>query len=178
MQTSSINTEFISLAELVRHHSQAYERMPVPIQTALRRSVWLTLITEVVSLLILTIVPQDFWLNTVQGGGFFVFQFMADITNGLLHFTHALLPWLLILNITNLFLTMVVLTISFAMLIPAKEPIHWLAAANAVPAVFNAFITGGTAVILVTVIVVNIIIWIIIIGVCLVVFGVILGSIH
>lgn len=162
-----MSLSYISLDQLLQE-SQVYERMPQFIQSGLRKSVWLTLITQVVAIVILIAIPERIWLTRFPEGEFFNGSFflgpMAGIMNNTVAFGYKVLPYLLIANLLNLFLTLLILSISLAMLLPVREPVHWLATANAIPAIINAFIFIFSVIVLAGVIIISALIWLIIIG--------------
>jgi hypothetical protein len=153
--------EFISLAQLVRE-APVYERLPQPLRAGLRQSVWWTLVTQVALLVFLIFVQPRIGMVFVQPEGFFLGP-SADIANSILMFGYRAMPWLIILNLANLFLTLAVLTLSLWMMQGVREPVHWLAAANAIPAGINMVLSGLFFGALAFIIVVLVIIWIILI---------------
>jgi hypothetical protein len=151
--------EFISLAQLLKH-SQIYERMPQLIQAGLRRSVWLTLSTELILLALFMLVPLHVWLTPVQAGGFFI-EPMIGVTNTLLNLVATIVPYLVLVTLINLFFTLLILSLSLFMLLPVREPIHWLAALNSLPCWINIIVMGTFAVLVSTLVVVNIVLWVV-----------------
>ncbi|MBN2303382.1 MAG: hypothetical protein JXQ72_02820 [Anaerolineae bacterium] len=167
--------EYISLAQLI-HRAPVYERLPKLLQDALRRSVWLSLITEVALLLVLVWMPHHVFQTRLHQGGFFLLEPTVDLSNQLFKIGYEALPYLFLINLGNLFLLLLVLTISLGMMIPAREPVHWLAAANAVPAAISVAMLAAVIIVLVAVVIINLVAWAIIIFVVLSVIGAVLGS--
>jgi len=177
--------EYISLAQLLQD-SPVYERLPQPIQAGLRHSVWLTLITQLALLIFLIFVEpghhdaQSRLLHlhrSIHSSGFFLGP-SADIAGSIVMFAYQAVPYVILLGLANLFLTLLVLTLSLWMVQSVHEPVHWLAAVNSVPAVINIFVVGAIAFLLAAIVVVLIIVWAVIIMVALsILFGVITGSI-
>ncbi len=162
--------EFISLSQLLRG-SRVYERLPQPLQDALKRSVWYTLITEIAALSLFIFLPNHIWWTHVQPGGFFLGP-SVDITNAMLDIAVVVLPYLMVINLFNLFLTLSILTVSLLLMGPVHEPFHWLATANALPAGLNIVLTTITVGFLAIIVIINAIIWVIIITVAIsLIFG-------
>lgn len=157
--------EFISLAQLVRE-SPVYERLPQPIRAGLRYSIWWTLVTQVALLCFLVFVQPSIGMVFVPSGGFFL-EPSPDIANTILMFAYQAMPYLIVLNLANLFLTLSVLTLSLWMMQSVREPIHWLAAANSIPALINLALVGVFVGLLAAIIVVLVIIWFIIITIAI-----------
>jgi len=152
--------QHISLNALLKDAGN-YHQMPIAFQQVLKRSVWLTLITEVILLVIFIAVPHQTFFIQIQHGGFWLIG--ADLINGIFRFAYTLLPYLALLNLANLFLTLCVMTISLGTLFPIRIRYHWLAMANAFP-------TGGTvisvsiiAILVGVAIFINLMIWLVII---------------
>jgi hypothetical protein len=82
-------------------------------------------------------------------------------------FAYQAVPYVILLGLANLFLTLLVLTLSLWMVQSVHEPVHWLAAVNSVPAVINIFVVGAIAFLLAAIVVVLIIVWAVIITVAL-----------
>lgn len=165
--------QHISLASLLKNAGH-YHQMPVQLQQMLKRSVWFTLFTEIVLLGIFVFVPHHVFYVQIQEGGFWLVG--ANIINTIFRFLYLLLPYLALLNLVNLFVTLCIMTISLATLLPIRIRYHWLAVANAFP-------TGGTiisisiiAILVGIAIVINLIIWFIIICLVIGVIGAILGG--
>lgn len=157
-----MTVEYVSLHHLAQRMG-VYESMPVPIQQALRRSVILTLITNVVAIPFLWLAPSLVRaVYPVSSEGFFIW-FTADVVNFLLRLSSHLSGYLLALNILSLVLVGVVLLVSRGMEKPAGEPVHWLGWFAAFPSgitIISAAIVMG---LFVAIVVVAIIIWVIII---------------
>lgn len=151
--------EFISLAQLLKN-SQIYERMPRPIQAALKQSVWLTLVTELLVLGLFILVPSHIWSIEVQAGGFFI-EPMIGITGAAFRVIVTILPYVIALTLINLFCTLLILSISLFMILPVREPVHWLAALNSVPAWLNIILAGILGVLFGVLTVINIVLWVV-----------------
>lgn len=166
--------EYLSLSQLLRG-ARVYERLPQPLQQALKRSVWYTLITELAALSLFIFLPRDIWWVRVQPGGFFLGP-TVDITNTLLDAAVVVLPYLMVINLFNLFLTLTILTVSLLLIQPVHEPFHWLATLNALPAGLNIVVTSITIGFFALIIIINLIIWAIIISFILGVIAALLSS--
>jgi hypothetical protein len=149
----------ISLDELARRMKD-YDRMPIAVQTALRKSVAITLASNVVSIPLL-------WLATYNLSSTYPVQsFFFVITGGLIDFLLRLADgvsaYLLALNIISLLLVGTVLAVSRAFTRPVREHYHWMAWLAAIPTglsiVSAAIITG----LVILVVLLTLIIWIVI----------------
>ncbi len=153
--------EFISLEQLVRE-APVYERLPQPIRAGLRLSIWWTLFTQVVLLAFLIFVQPQIGMIFVPRGGFFLDP-SPEIANSILLFAYQSIPYLIIFNLINLFLTLAVLTMSLWLMQGVREPVHWLATVNGIPAILNIGYVGLIVAVLGVIVVILTIIWIIII---------------
>ena len=172
MKTENVQlnkTEYISLSELAGNF-KIYERLPLPIQKALKKSIWITVIIDLVCIPILIALPG--WIQSVvplQPNGFFIW-FTSDVANFVLGIASDLKDILLVLNIVSLALCIVVLIASTAMTKPAVESFHWLALLGVFPSGVSAFTALILTAFFLAAIALAIIIWIIIITVVITVF--------
>lgn len=158
--------EYISLGAL---RLAVYEHLPQPIRAWLRRSIWYTLFTELVSITIMLLIPDSIWDHRFSQGGFLLGP-SADIVNGLLAFSYRALPYLLIFNLLLLFLTLALITISLGTSLMMQVSMQRLIVVNAVPALVNLFVVGAVMGIFAVIIVVLLIVWAIIIMILITVF--------
>ncbi|MFQ3536937.1 MAG: hypothetical protein SNJ58_13795 [Aggregatilineales bacterium] len=119
-----------------------YERLPLPIRGWIRHSVFLTLATSTVSLLVLLLIPDEVvegvWLRHGFWHAFFgVLEQAQAAVDLLLDFAAILYPHLIVLNAFNLLSTMALLTFTLGTLRGGSEPVQALIAANAVPSVLS-----------------------------------------
>ncbi|NMC77988.1 MAG: hypothetical protein GYA59_01395 [Chloroflexi bacterium] len=155
-----MSADYISLATLAQR-MDIYERMPIPLQDGLRKSVQITLITNLVCipLLGLQIIPNiAAWL----GYSFFALPVIEPVAYTLVSLIWRFSGPLLILNIASLVLVLLVLAISVGMTRPVGEPIHWLAWGAAIPSGISAVSFATLAVLFVLLVVVTLLIWIVI----------------
>jgi hypothetical protein len=156
--------EYLSLSQLLQG-TRIYERLPQPLQEALKRSVWYTLVTQLIVLTLFILLPRHIWWARIQPGGFFILEPTVHITNSVLDVAVQLLPYLIVVSLFNLFLTLTILTVSLLLTQPVHEPFHWLAALNAVPAGLNAGVISIITIFAVIIIIINLIAWVIIISI-------------
>lgn len=167
-RTSPFDTEFISLASLMKN-TDLYESLPVLIQDNLKRSVWWTLLVDILFL-------TAAWLlgpmsqHYVTSPGFFIVTPLAILYNAGIATLDILMPALIVINLGSLLVTLVVLLLSAFMTQPVHEPVHWLAMVASAP----TMLTFGTAVVagvlVGTAIAIATIIWLIVFAIGFLVF--------
>jgi len=171
-----MSTDYISLATLAQR-MDIYERMPISLQNGLRKSIQITLITNLVCvpLLGLRIIPNIAqWLGDLD---FFALPVIESIASVLISVIGHLSVPLLILNIISLILVLLVLMISLGMTKPVEESIHWLALSAAIPSGISAFSFTTLVILFVLLVSVTLLIWIVLLYIFLTVFFFILGAI-
>ncbi len=165
------NLEYISLGAL---KLDIYERLPLPIRGWVRRSVFWTLLTSTVSLVILLLIPDTALYDLRLDGGFF------EPTKGIVYWLFdvglILYPYLIVLNAFNLLLTMALLTFTLGTLRGGSAPLQSLIVANGVPAVLSLVSLGVFIGLFLLITIVTIIIWIVIITIVLSVIFAVLGG--
>jgi hypothetical protein len=169
-----MNAEYTSLAHLARQ-AQVYEHMPLPIQRALRRSVWISLVTQITSILFITLIPSEWLLRGVSGNGVF-FHPIDKFINAILQFSYELSPYLLAINGISLVLTCLILAYSLFMTKPVQEPIHWLAALQSLPTGATIIVTVIELGLLVALIIVTAVVWLVLMIIIFTVLNSALGS--
>lgn len=78
-----MDMQHVSLAALLRD-ARDYDQMPIFFQQTLRLSVWITLITEIVFLIVFIVIPHDALNFRVSKGGFIILG--GDIINNIIIF--------------------------------------------------------------------------------------------
>jgi len=166
----------LSLDDLLRQHVRSYAVWPEPLQALLKRSVLLTLLTEVGLLLAFVFVPPNVWTLLVvqEQGGFFLVG--GDYLNTITAFGYQALPYLVLLNLVMLFVTLMILTLTLFMTMPVPILMHRLAAAHVFPTMLSWGSLLVLAVCFAVAIVINLVIWVIIIWLTLTVIWVFLSS--
>lgn len=157
-----MNMQHVSLASLLQN-TRNYNRMPILFQQLLKRSVWITLITEVALLGVFIIVPHEYLTFRVSEGGFILIG--AEIINSLLAFVYQALPYLALINLVNLFVTLLIMSLSLGMLLPVRLGYHYLAAANVIPTGASILSMAFVTLLLVLAFAINLIIWFFIISI-------------
>jgi len=164
-----MSVEYVSLYHVAQRMG-VYESMPVPIRDALRHSVTLTLITNIVAIPFLWLAPSLVGaVYPVSSDGFFIW-FTADVVNFLLRLSYHLSDYLLVLNILSLVMIGLVLLISRGMEKPVSEPVHWLGWLAAFPSGITVISAAIIAGLFIAIVVVAIVIWIIIITLTIIFF--------
>lgn len=165
--------QHVSLAALLQN-TRNYNQMPIFLQQMLKRSVWITLITETVLLILFVTVPYENFIVRVSEGGFFLIG--ADVINSILGFGYQTLPYLALINLFNMFVTLMVISLSLGMLIPVRIRFHYLAAANAIPTGASLVSMVFVLFLLVLAFAINLLIWFFIIAIVLGVIGALLSG--
>ena len=119
------NTKHISLDELAQGLKD-YEKMPTLIQQALKNSIWITLVTNAVSIPLMWFAPMLLTSFYPVESPFFIW-FTSDAVNFILNLGDGLSNYLLILNGLCLALILTVVVASWAMTKSVREGFHWLA---------------------------------------------------
>lgn len=157
-----MSVKYVSLYHIAQRMG-VYESMPVPIQGALRRSVTLTLITNIIAIPFLWFAPSLIEsVYPVSSDGFFIW-FTGDVADFLLRLSYHLSDYLLVLNILSLVMIGIVLLTSKGMERPVSESVHWLGWLAAFPSGITMISTTIIMGLFIAIIVVAIIIWVIII---------------
>lgn len=170
----SDRAEYVSLSAMLQN-TQVYERMPVMMKEALKKSVWLTLGTDIGFLVFLLLFPS-FFGTRVWDSGFFIWDFTEGWFNSAMGFSAGLTSWLATGNLVSLLLVLGVLAYSEGMTKPVEEPVHWAAAAGAVPTGFTLLSLLMTFGVILVAVVINLVTWIIIISVVLSIIGAMLSG--
>jgi hypothetical protein len=155
----------ISLDELVGG-LRSYDSMPVLVQEGLRRSVVLTLASDLISIPLLlgasAVLPS---LYPVES---FFFIFTSGAIDGVLGLGDWLSGKLMVLNLVSLILIIIVMVASRAMTRPINEKFHWAAAAAAVPTGLSIISSAIVIALLLAVVILTLGIWYLIIRVTIV----------
>ena len=155
--------ECISLASLVQRVG-LYERLPVLIQSTLRNSVLITVAMNLICIPVLWLVPSPEWaLSPVTSNGFFL-GFTADVVNLLLKVAYVVAPFLLVLNVASLLLTLIVLLLSWGFTKPVDEAVHWFAWSAAFPSGATTLSAVFWALLFIAIVVITLVIWIVVIA--------------
>ena len=170
----SSKTDYVSLSALATN-MQIYEQLPVSIQKALKKSIWITVIINLICIPVLIALPELIESALPVYDGFFIW-FTSDVANFVLRLTYDLSPFLLTLNIISLTLSIGVLIASTGMTKSVSEPVHWLAWAAAFPSGISAVTAVILTAFFLTVIVLAIIIWIVIIAIVITIIGGVLAA--
>lgn len=158
-----MDAEYISLAKLAQNMG-VYESMPVPIQQGLRKSIKLTIITNLICIPILILTPIIINnIGFVTSDGFFIW-FTADVVNFLLDLTAYLSKFLLVSNVLSLLITIIVLLISHGMTKPVHEPVHWLGWIAAFPSGVSAISLAIMTGLFIAILIATVLLWIVIIS--------------
>lgn len=165
--------QHVSLATLLQN-TRNYNQMPILFQQLLKRSVWITLITEATLLVVFITVPHESLNFRVSEGGFIIIG--AEIINSLLAFGYQALPYLALINLVNLFVTLLVMSLSLGMLLPVRVGYHYLAAANAIPTGASIISMAFVTLLLVLAFAINLIIWFFIISIVIGIIAAFLGG--
>lgn len=165
--------QHVSLAALLQN-TRNYNQMPIFLQQMLKRSVWITLITESALLLFFVVVPHESFIFRVSEGGFFLIG--TDVINSILEFGYRALPYLALINLVNMFVTLLVISLSLGMLLPVRIRFHYLAAANAIPTGASMVSMAFVVFLLVLAFAINLIIWFFIISIVLGIIGALLSG--
>lgn len=166
-----MNIEYVSLSS-VAENLRIYEKLPVHIQSGLRRSVEITLITNIVSIPLLLFLPGIIEsIAPVSSDGFFLW-FTADVANFLFELAYNISGFLLALNVISFVLTVVVLATSWGMTKPVQEPVHWIAWVAAFPSGLSAVSAIIIVVLFVLLVIVATILWALLIAlICAIIVG-------
>jgi hypothetical protein len=157
-----MHAEYISLDALLKR-SRFYQHMPLPIQGALRRSVWLSLSLTLAYIGFALAVPDRRLAQGIPFGGFFFITDFVVWSNRLLDWLLAAEPFLLAVNGIGLVLIGGVVILSSGMTAPTSERVQWLAMTAAVPAMVSSASVGIVGMVLVAVTLLTFGLWVIII---------------
>ncbi len=164
-----MTAEYLSLRHLA-HRMGTYRSMPIPLSRALKRSVVLTFVTNVLAIAFIQFALS--WIRgiyPVSSDGFFIW-ITADVVNFLLKLSSRCLPFLLASNVLSLLMSVTTVMASRGLRKPVTEPFHWLGALATVLTVptiiFVPIVTG----MLIAITILTLIIWVIIVLVQVVCF--------
>jgi len=149
----------ISLDELARRLKD-YDRMPVRVHETLRRSVGITLASNVVSIPLLWVATYS--LSSTYPVQSIFFLFTHGLIDSVLWFGDAISGYLLALNIISLSLVVIVLSVSRAFTRPVREHYHWMAWFAAIPTGLSIVSAAIIAGLVILVVVLTFVIWILI----------------
>jgi hypothetical protein len=152
----------ISLHQLLDEHVRGYVNRPVPFQAILKRSVLLTLISEL-AVILFFIFLRGSLLYTVRDGGFLVAG--SEQINAVYRFVYSWLPWLTLLNLAMMFITLSILSYTLMMTLPAPTLLHQMTALHSAPTVLSWLSLGLIVIFLVIMLIINVLIWLIAIAI-------------
>lgn len=153
-------SRYISLARLLQD-AQTFERMPVHLDEALRRTVWWTLAGEMAAILVALVLHADFLAHGVSSD-FFLFG-TDKWVSALLRACYAIMPLVLVVNSLNLCVTLAILAISRRLTSPVHEPVHWIAALQPIPTVLSGIAITSLGFLVALVTIVMMLVWAVII---------------
>jgi len=138
-----------------------YEKAPVPIQRALKRSIWLAVWADVLVLMMLNAVTFDF-LRTPASGRFFIIPPTADWLSAVLRFIYSAIPPFMLMLIVSLITLSIVITWTVMLTRPSRAAVHWLMVIALVPTLFTLMALFALIVLSLIIVTVNAAVWLLI----------------